>query len=171
MAQQRIVVLDNPPLERDPWADAVFEALGFAQVDNAKISKAMAADRQTLDALLANAGAMPGPNTALAAKYRAALAQLHGDEPRLGLWGTAWLSYVDGIDACVVDWSEVEARASAPRVSAGDGEMFRQQSRDFVHAATDRSVAQGRLLEFEPGLGNEDRIARTLDFLRGLGLG
>lgn len=169
MAQQRIVILDNPPLERDPWADAVFAAAGFAQADNAAVAKAMAADRPTLDALLGNAGALPGPNDALASKYRDTLARLYGHEPRLGLWGTAWLSYVEGVDACVVDWSEVEARASAPRVSAADGEMFRTQSRDFVHASTDR-VAEGRLLELEPGAGDDARVARTLEFLRGLGL-
>jgi len=169
MAQQRIVVLDNPPLDRDPWADAVFEAAGFVQADNAQVSKAMAADKETLDALLANAGALPGPNAALAAQYRGALDKLHGNEPKLGLWGTAWLSYVDGIDACVVDWSEVEARASAPGVPVGDGGMFRRQSRDFVHASTDSNVPAGRLLELDPGLSTEERIARPLDFLRGLG--
>lgn len=169
MAQQRIVVLDNPPLERDPWADAVFQAADILPVDNAQISKTMAADPETLKLLLANADAMPGPNAPLAAKYRAALDQLHGDAPRLGLWGTTWLSYLDGVDACVLDWSEVEKRAAAPGVAAGDGEMFRRQSRDFVHASTDR-LADGRLLELETGLPQDARIARTLDFLRSLGL-
>ena len=169
MAKQRIIVLDNPPLERDAWADAVFQAVGCVQVDNQQVSRTMAANPDTLKLLLANAGAMPGPNAPLAAKYREALIQLHGDAPLLGLGGTAGLWDRDAIDACIVDWAELEARASAPGVPAGDGEMFRQKSRSFVHASTDR-LPEGRLLEFEPGLETDARTARALDFLRTLDL-
>ena len=45
MAKQRIIVLDNPPLERDAWADAVFQAVGCVQVDTQQVSRTMAANR------------------------------------------------------------------------------------------------------------------------------
>jgi hypothetical protein len=137
---------------------------------DAEISKMMARDKQTLDALLANAGHPMGPVDELSRYYRAALEKLHGDKPRLGLYGTAWLAYVEGVDACVVDWSEIEKRASAAGVPAADGEAFRQQSRDFIHQRTSQCLEPGRLLELEPGLDSAERIERTMRFLRQSGL-
>ncbi|WP_226468920.1 hypothetical protein [Luteimonas panaciterrae] len=171
MGSQVAIILDNPPLDTDAWADEVFREAGFHPVSNDEISKAMAQDQTTLDALLQNAGHTLGPVDALAGYYRQALQRLHGDKARLGLYGTAWLSYLEHVDACVVDWSEVEKRATAPRVSEGDGNMFRSEAKRFIHERTNKFVAPGRLLELEPGTPHAERVAKTLEFLRGLNLG
>ncbi|WP_242111013.1 hypothetical protein [Luteimonas aquatica] len=170
MSDQIVIILDNPPLDADAWADDVFAQAGYHPVSNEEISKAMARDKDTLDALLRNAGHVLGPVDELAGYYRLTLQRLHGDKPRLGLYGTAWLSYADHVDACVVDWSEVEKRATAPRVSEADGHMFRTEAKRFIHERTRQYLAPGRLLELEAGAPLGERVADTLAFLRGLGL-
>lgn len=170
MARQVIVVLDTPPLEADRWAARVFADAGFDAVDNARIAAAMADDADTAQSLRAHLGDMPGPIDALAGRYRNALHAHYGDSRRLGLYGTAWLRYLDGVDACIVDWSEVERRATARGVRSEDGTRFREQAQAFVHQATDTLPADA-VLELDTVDADENtRVERALAFLRGRGL-
>lgn len=169
-AQQTLIVLDDPPLEWDGWARAVFDRIGCIAVDNDNIAAAMAKDETMRKALLENAADPIAAAERLAPHYRRALEQLHGSERRLGLYGTAWLVYAP-VDACVIDWSEVERRATAEGVPEPDGNYFRRQSRDFIHARTAKYLGEGRLLELEPGLPEGARIERAVAFLQQLGLG
>lgn len=169
MSQQTIVILDNPPLESDPWAARVFADAQLVAVDNDAVTTAMSKDEAARKALLAHSEDPMGAAEQLAAHYLRILEQLHGGQQRLGMYGTAWLVYVQA-SACVIDWSEVETRATAQGVPEADGEYFRQQSKAFVHARIAEHLPAGRLLELDPGLSMSVRVAQTLDFLRGLGV-
>ena len=83
----------------------------------------------------------------------------HGKEPRLGLWGTAWLVYTQPIAACVVDWSSVEKLAAntargAERVPY---EHFRRSAHDFVAARVKKYLSADRYLELPLGLSPRRR--------------
>lgn len=170
MDKRVLVVLDNPLLEHDPWADEVFRQAKLVAVDNDTITTAMSKDPESRKALLTNSGDPMGAAEKLAPYYRRALETLYGEQPRLGLYGTAWLVHTAAVDACVVDWSEVEARAGAPGVSEADAGFSRQMAKDYVHQRTSAHLAPGRLLELEPGLPQTVKVARTLEFLRTRGL-
>lgn len=170
MSNQVIVILDNPPLDGDRWAEEVFGDAKLHPVDNDKIAEAMSQDPESQKALMAELGHSVGPIDEIAGYYRKALQKLYGDKPRLGLWGTAWLSYADHVDACVVDWGEVQKRATAPGVPESDGMTFRHQAREFVHARIDKYLDNSKLLELEPGLDRNERVAQSMAFLRSLNL-
>ncbi len=170
MGSQVIVILDNPPLDADRWADEVFQDAKLHPVSNDKIAEAMSQDPEAKKALMEQLGHSVGPIDEIAGHYRKALQTLYGDKPRLGLWGTAWLSYADHVDACVVDWSEVQKRATAPGVPESDGMTFRHQAREFVHARTQKYLNPGTLLELEPDLDRNERVAQAMAFLRQRGV-
>ena len=169
MAGQMHVVLDNPPLEDDAWARQVFAALDLPVVDNDAISTAMSKDEESRRILLEYAADPMAAADQLAPYYRRMPDKLYGDKPALGLYGIAWTAYVP-VQACVVDWDEVERRASAPGIPAPDGEYFRQQSKAYVHARLEKYMAGGRVLELEPGLDLQQRVDRALAFLRESGV-
>ncbi|KRE89309.1 hypothetical protein ASG87_02910 [Frateuria sp. Soil773] len=170
MTRQLVIVLDNPPLEHDRWADEVFAQARFAPISNAEVAARMGQDAATREVLLQHADDPMADAEVLAPYYRRAFEQLYGDVQRAGVFGTAWLVYAGEVDACVIDWSEVERLAGAPGVPADDGEQFRRRSKDFVHERTRKYLKPGRLLELEPGLSHEEKVSRTLAFLKQLGL-
>lgn len=170
MTRQLVIVLDNPPLEHDSWADEVFSQARFAPISNDEVSERMGKDSATREVLLQHAGNPVGDAEVLAPYYRRAFEQLYGDVQRAGVYGTAWLVYAKEVDACVIDWSEVERLASASGVPADDGEQFRQRSREFVHERARKYLKPDQLLELEPGLSREDKVSRTLAFLKQRGL-
>lgn len=170
VAKQILIVLDNPPLERDVWTDEVFRAAGFAAVDNEAIADRLAEDATARKVLLEHAGDPLAHAEALAPYYRKAFAELYADAPRLGAYGAAWLVYAPLVDACIVDWSELERLASAPGVPQEDGEAFRQQNKAFIQRRAASYLEPGRLLELPSGLPLAERVSRTLTLLQRLGL-
>lgn len=162
-----VVILDNPLLDADPWADAVFAAAGLVPVENAAIIKAMSQDPDAKKALLANLSNPMDAQETLSPHYRKALATLYGEQPRLGIYGTAWLVHVDQVDACVVDWSEVEKRAHAPGVSEQDRALSLHVAKTFVHDRVKEHLPDGgRYHELPTGLNERERINHTLEFLK-----
>lgn len=171
MGNQVVVILDNPLLDADPWADAVFAETGLTPVDNAAITKAMAQDAEAKQALLANISDPMGAQETLSPHYRRILQKLYADQPRLGIYGTAWLVHIDDVAACVVDWSEVMARAHAPGVTEWDREKSIKTAKDFLHARLQKHLSQpGRYKELEHGLSTNERVQRTVAFLRERGV-
>ncbi|GLQ94365.1 hypothetical protein [Dyella acidisoli] len=170
MTKQVLVVLDSPPKKHDIWAEDVFRQAQFVPVNNQAISDVMAEDEASRKALLEHSNHPVRNAEALAPYYRRALEKLYGDVPRLGLYGSAWLVYAPSIDACVIDWSEVERLAVEPDVPQADGEYFREQSRQFIHQRTQQYLKPERLHELDAATRSSDRAQSALDFLRGLGL-
>jgi hypothetical protein len=170
MTKQVVVVLDNPPREHDAWAEDVFRQAELMPVSNQAISDAMSKDEESRKVLLEHAGNPVRSAEALAPYYRRALDKLYGDAPRLGLYGTAWLVYAPSVDACVIDWSEVEKRAAEPGVPEADGEYFRQQSKQFVHQRTRQYLKPECLHELPDAAPSSERVQLTLNFLHNLGL-
>jgi hypothetical protein len=170
MTKQVLVVLDSPPKKHDAWADEVFRQAQLVPVDNQAISDAMAEDEASRKALLEHADHPIRNADVLAPYYRRALDKLYGDIPRLGLYGSAWLVYAPAVDACVIDWSEVERLATEPNVPEADGAYFRQQSRQFVQQRARQYVQPERLRELDAATRSDDRAQNTLAFLRALGL-
>jgi hypothetical protein len=170
LAKQTVIVLDNPPLDRDPWADEVFSRAKFPRVENEAVAKAMSQDAEAKPALLQYAGNPVMHAEQLAPHYKRALEKLHGMEARVGLYGTAWVVYTQPVDAVVIDWSEVDKRAKAPNAKDGSGEYFRQQSEAFVRNRVKQHVAPDRVLELPLGLSPQDKVEKTLAFLKKLGL-
>lgn len=170
MTKQVLIVLDNPPLEHDAWADAVFRQARLAPGSNDEASTWMSQDETCRTALLAEKGSPVLDAEALAPNYRRAFDKLYGDLPRMGMYGTAWLVYASRVDACILDWSEIERIASAEGVPMPDGEFFRQRSKGFVLARAEKYLQPGCLLELEPGLSLDERVSRSVDFLKKRGL-
>lgn len=171
MSEQVVVILDNPLLDSDPWADAVFREAKLTPVENDLVTKTMVKDPDAKKALLANISDPMGSQETLSPHYRKTLAQLYGDKPRLGIYGTAWLVHVDNVAACVVDWSEVMKRANAPNVNASDREYSINLGKDFLHKRVEAHLAdKSRYHEIEPGLPEAERVERTLAFLREKGV-
>lgn len=170
MTKQVLVVLDSPPKKHDAWADEVFRQAQLVPVDNQAISDAMAEDEASRKALLEHADHPVRNADVLAPYYRRALDKLYGDIPRLGLYGSAWLVYAPAVDACVIDWSEVERLATEPNVPEADGAYFRQQSRQFVQQRARQYVQPERLRELGTTTRSDDRAQHALAFLRDLGL-
>lgn len=170
-ANQQVIVLDNPPLENDPWAQQVFAQAKLKVVDNDAVSELMSKDEEARRALLDT----PDPiNDAekLAPHYEKAFDALYGADARVGCWGTAWLVYTKPIAACVVDWSGIEKAAATDKkgVDAIPYEHFRKTSYDFVRARAKKYVDPKRYLELPPGLTTAQKVEQTVDFLKGLGL-
>lgn len=172
MAVQTVVILDNPLLDSDPWADAVFAEAGLTPVDNAAITVAMSKDPDAKKALLANLSDPMGAQETLSPHYRKALAKLYGDQRRLGIYGTAWLVHVHDVAVCVVDWSEVEKRANAPGVSEWDRDKSLKLAKGFVHARVEKHLKDpaDRYVELQTGLPMDERVARTMAILRDHGV-
>ncbi len=174
MAQQRIII-DAPPLESEAWATQLFEQLGVTVVSNKALSRDMGKDEAARKALLATQDPVRDAEK-LAPHYLRAFEAKHGQDARVGLWGTAWLVYAPDISAVIIDWDEVERRATPPadaklsepeRASYAE---FRRAARDFVHARLKRHVESRRVLELETGLEAAEKVRRGLDFIRALGL-
>lgn len=170
MAKQSVIVLDNPPLDRDAWTDEVFALTHHPRVDNEAIAREMSQDPEAKSALLKYAGNPVLHAEQLAPHYKRALDKLHGKDPRLGLYGTAWVVYTRPVDAVVLDWSEVEKRANDPKAPNGQGEMFRKQSHTFIKGRLEANVKADRVLELPPGLSQKDKVEKTVAFLKKLGV-
>lgn len=169
MAKQTVVVLDNPPLDKDSWAEKVFAQAKLTPVSNEAIAEAMSKDEKSRTVLLENAGDPVAAAQKLAPFYKKALEKLYGKERRLGLYGTAWLVYTP-IDACVIDWSEVERRFSPPALDPTEAARIKGRSRDFVRSRVAKHMAPGRTLELGQGLQSHDKVSQSITFLRTLGL-
>lgn len=169
---QVVVILDNPLVERDPWAETVFAEARLTPVDNGAIIKAMSKDPDAKKALLANLADPMNAQEILSPHYRKALATLYGEQPRLGIYGTAWLVHVDDVSLCVVDWSEVEKRANAPGVTEWDRDKSIGIAKDFVDARVVKFLRDPdqRYVELEPGLPLDERVAATMALLAERGL-
>jgi hypothetical protein len=170
LAKQSVIVLDNPPLEDDAWAEEVFALSRHPKVKNEAVAQEMSKDEEARPALLKYAGNPVMHAEQLAPHYKRALDKLHGGEPRVGLYGTAWVVYTQPVDAVVVDWSEVEKRANDPKAANGPGEMFRQQSHAFIRERLRKHVAPEKVLELPNGLSQKEKVAQTMAFLKKLGL-
>jgi len=170
VAKQSVIVLDNPPLNQDAWADEVFSLAKFPRVENDAIAQEMSKDAEAKPVLLQYAGNPVMHADKLAPHYKRALDKLHGTAPRIGLYGTAWVVYTQPVDAVVIDWSEVDKRARDPKAADGSGEYFRQQSESFVRGRVKQHVKPERVLELPLGLSQKEKVAQTLAFLKKLGL-
>lgn len=170
MAQQ-LVVIDVPPLEEAAWAAQVFAKAGLKIVSNDAVSDAMGKDAAARDALLASQNAVLEAEK-LAPHYRRVFEALHGQDGKLGLWGTAWLVYTPHIAACIVDWSEVERLAKTDKTGPErySYDQFKKTSYDFVRARQKKFLAADRYLELPPGLSPQQKIDASLEFLRKRGV-
>lgn len=168
---QKLVVIDVPPLEHAEWVSQVFAKAHLTPVSNDAVSDAMGADPAAQKALLASTNAVMEAEK-LAPHYRKAFEKLYGTEPRLGLWGSAWVVYTPNVDACIVDWSEVErlAAASKPGESRAPYEQFKKTSYDFIRARVQKHLAPEKYLELPLGLTSQQKIDATIAFLKKRGL-
>lgn len=164
---QHLIVLDSPPDESAPWALEVFKRAGFTAVSNDAIGDAMGEDEAARKALLQVKDPVLEAEK-LAPHYRRVFEAAHGKEPRLGLWGTAWLVYTQPIAACVVDWSSVEKLAAntAQGAERVPYEYFRKSAHDFVAARVKKYLSADRYFELPPGLNPAQKVDATLAFLR-----
>lgn len=170
MAQQ-LVVIDVPLLDEAAWAAQVFAKAGLKVVSNDAIADAMGKDEQARDALMKSVNAVMEAEQ-LAPHYRRAFEALHGKDPKLGLWGTAWLVYTPNIAACIVDWSEIERKAATTRTGAEAApyEHFKQSAYEFVRARQKKFLAAEKYLELPSGLSAQQKIEASLEFLRKRGI-
>ena len=170
MAQQ-LVVIDVPPLEDAAWATQVFVKAGLKIVSNDAISDAMGKDDAARDALMKTANAVMEAEK-LAPHYRRVFEKLHGSDPKLGLWGTAWLVYVPNITACIVDWSEVEKLATTTKTGPErfSYDQFKKTSYEFVRARQKKFLPAEKYLELLLGLNAQQKIDASLEFLRKRGV-
>ena len=164
---QRLIVLDSPPDESAPWALEVFKRAGFAAVSNDAIGDAMGEDDTARKVLLQVKDPVVEAEK-LAPHYRRVFEARHGKDPKLGLFGTAWLVYTQPIAACVVDWSSVEKLAATTAKGAEriPYEHFRKSAHDFVAARVKKHLSADRYLELPLGLSLEQKVDATLAFLR-----
>lgn len=170
-ANQKVIVLDNPPLENDPWAQQVFAQAKYKFASNDAVGDAMSKDEAAKKALLASKDPFSDAEK-LAPHYKKAFDQLYGDEARVGCWGTAWLVYTKPIAACIVDWSGIEKAATTDKkgVDAVPYEHFRKTSYEFVRGRAKKYVVASRYLELPLGLTTAQRVEQTINFLQSLGL-
>ena len=169
MATQILIVLDTPPLESAEWADKVFRNANLIVANNETITTAMSKDAEAKEALLEHADDPMAAADKLAPHYKRIFEKLYGRERRVGLYGSAWMVYLN-VDAVVVDWSEVEARATAEGVPPDQGEFFRKASRDFIHERANKYLQPGELFELEPPLSEAEKAEKALAFLKQKGL-
>lgn len=103
------VVFSNEPEDAAPWVARACEAAKLRYVDNdlitTEISRIPEAQKQLLQG-----GLPPGENPALAPHYLAALEKVSAREPRVGLYSMSWLLYLGQADACVLDFTALEAQ-------------------------------------------------------------
>ena len=170
MAQQ-LVVIDVPPLEEATWAAQVFTKAGLKMVSNDAVSDAMGKDDAARDALMKTENAFLEAEK-LAPHYRRVFEALHKNDPKLGLWGTAWLVYVPNITACIVDWDEVEKRAKTDKTGPErySYDQFKKTSYEFVRARQKKFLAADKYLELPLGLTAQQKIDASLEFLRKRGV-
>lgn len=168
---QKLVVIDVPPLEHTDWAAEVFAKAKLKPVSNDAVSDAMGKDPVAQKALLESTNAVMEAEK-LAPHYQRAFQQLYGDEPRLGLWGTAWLVYTPHVDACIVDWAEVERLATTTKQGAErvPYEHFKLTSYEFVRSRVEKHLSKDKYLELPLGLSPQQKVDAALAFLRQRGL-
>jgi hypothetical protein len=171
LPKQMVIVLDNPPLESDAWATEVFNKGSFKPVENEAVAQAMTKDPAAKKALLEVGDPIRNAEK-LAPHYKKAFDALYAKDARVGLYGTAWLVYQKPIDACIVDWSQVEKLAKTDKQGAErvPYDHFKQLSHDFVRARAKKYLAPDRYLELPLGLTTLQKVEKTLEFLRKLQL-
>ena len=167
MMSQQLIVLDSPPDESSPWALEVFKRAQFKPVSNDAIGDAMGEDEAARKVLLQVKDPVLEAEK-LAPHYRRVFEAAHGTEPKVGLYGTAWLVYTQPIAACVVDWSSVEKLAAntAQGAERVPYEHFRKSAHDFVAARVKKYLSADRYLELPLGLNPQQKVDATLAFLR-----
>lgn len=159
------VVFDNPPLEMDDWVKEVCDKTGLALVENKAISKAMARDEESKKVLVT-----PGLNPygadrpKMAPLYRKALEQLHGGAQRRGLYSSAWLEYLEDVDAYVLDWSEIDKRAK--EMDKDNAAFFRDTNTKALRERIKANISPGKVLELKGGLSREERVKQAVEFIK-----
>lgn len=174
MSERILVVIDVPPLDGEPWASQAFAEAGMVEADISRI-KQMVMDDPVAGQLLLDTFLQPDAQQALAPHYWNAFEALYGDQPRMGIYGAAWLQFAPKVDACIVDWSGLGQVSSKAAQTLTIEEI--QQARDFEMKlgkeyirARASVLSPETFLELPTGLDDQTRIARTLDFLRSLSL-
>jgi hypothetical protein len=171
---QQLIILDQPPLDRTRWAGQVIESAGYVEASQAKIDAAVKADADAARALRETFLDPQAPQK-VAPHYWKAFQSLYGDQPRVGIYGTAWLVFAPKVDACIVDWSglgrispETARKLSLEEaMQARDTEITLGKAFIRERAAV---VPEGRLLELPDGIDDAARVAQSLAFLRSGGL-
>ncbi len=168
------VVIDNPPLETSPWATQLAAAAKLTLVDNAKVTEWISKNPEAQKAFLGEDMKKPvdplREQNKIAPHYRAALEQLYPADQRVLLWGNAWIAYVP-VSAFVLDWTEVEKRASgAPANDKGSAALFKQTAKNFVGGRVKSFLPAGKMFELPLNLSDADRTAKTVEILRKVGV-
>lgn len=171
MPKQTVIVLDNPPLDSDAWATEVFSKGNFKPVENEAVAQAMTKDAAAKKALLEVGDPIRNAEK-LAPHYKKAFDALYAKETRVGLYGTAWLVYQKPIDACIVDWSQVEKLAKTEKQGAErvPYDQFKELSHQFVRARAKKYLPPDRYLELPLNLTAQQKVEKTLEFLKKLAL-
>lgn len=188
------VVFDNALKEKEPWVEKLCATAKLTLVDNDKVAHHMSHNDQEAKAALRKEAADPvSAAERLAPHYKRALEFIYGKEERLALYGTAWLVYTQPIDACIVDWSEIDRKANTPtqieldakkQVEAalkGKGgtpvnqmeetrKQFEKTARAFVKGRLTKYVPPGKLLELPLKLSDYEKSIQASAFLRKLNL-
>ncbi|MET0401549.1 MAG: hypothetical protein ABW123_04060 [Cystobacter sp.] len=99
-----VIVFDNEPAESAPWIQGACASSRLSLVDNAAITDVLARNPEARPLLTGNTG----ENPKLAPFYKAALDQVAGDKPRVGLYSTSWLRYLGQAEGCVLDFAGLE---------------------------------------------------------------
>lgn len=185
------VVFDNPTKEKEPWVEKLCAQSKLVLVDNDKVAEQMGKDEEARKALIKEMADPVKGAERLAPHYKKALEFLYGNEQRLAMYGTAWVVYYQPVDACIVDWSEIEKKASTPTKMEQDaakelselakkGPMkneladarkeWEQSSKAFVQSRMTKYVRAGRSLELPPKLSEYEKSIQASAFLRKLGI-
>src|SRR5690606_2298181 len=171
---RQLIILDQPPLERTRWAGQAIEAAGYVEASQARIDEVVKADADAARALRETFLDPDAPQK-VAPHYWKAFQSLHGDQPRVGIYGTAWLVFAPKVDACIVDWSGLGriSPETAKQLSLEEAMQARDTEitlgKAFIRERA-AVVPEGRLLELPEGIDDDARVAKTVAFLRAAGL-
>lgn len=174
MPTQQLIILDQPPLERTRWAGQAIEAAGYVEASQARIDAAVKADPDAARALR-DTFLDPQAPQKVAPHYWKAFQSLYGDQPRVGIYGTAWLVFAPHVDACIVDWSGLGriSPETAQKLSLDEAMRARDTEitlgKAFIRERAE-VVPSERLLELPDGIDDVARVAQSLAFLRKAGL-
>lgn len=174
MAARRFIVIDQPPLPRTRWAGEALREAGYVEAEQSRIDEAMKNDPESAR-MLRETFLQPDAPQRLAPYYWRAFESLYGQAPQVGVYGTAWLVFAPAVDACVIDWTGLGlVEPDAVRGLSADALLQARDAQIDLGRAFVRERAgvlpRERVLELPDGLDDAARVARSLEFLRGLGL-
>ncbi len=168
-----VLVMDNVPLEFAPWMRDITKIARLKLVDNDLIVKKLSEKPAFQKALLDNPliRNFQNPHPSLAPHYREALNDLKpGDRIAFDGWG--WLVFAEKVDACVFDFSGLEAEKKKPtyaKTPPKQVDAHFEKVKDTLRQAAKKVLQESKILELPAGLTDPQKKAKVQEFLKRLG--